>query len=270
MTPQQLKTNNINREKGVSSWLTTLPLEKYGFTLSKREFWDAIHIRYNLPLSRLPTKCICGAAFDIQHALSCKRGGFVIIRHNNLRDLIAEQLQEVCHDVKIEPQLEQITGEVINGNISAEARSDISARGFWVKGQIAFFDIRVFDPNARRYATRNLTQCYKSNETEKKKQYNQRIIEVDQGSFCPLIFSVNGGTSNECSIFLKRLMCLMSKKRNEHISTITSFMRTKINFALLRSLLLCIRGSRSLNDRNAEPLSSIMVDCALQEAKIVE
>ena len=169
ITPQQLKTNNINREKGVSSWLTTLPLEKYGFTLSKREFWDAINIRYNWPLSRLPTKCICGAAFDIQHALSCKRGGFVIIRHNNLRDLIAEQLQEVCHDVKIEPQLEQITGEVINGNISAEARSDISARGFWVKGQIAFFDIRVFDPNARRYTTRNLTQCYKSNETEKKK-----------------------------------------------------------------------------------------------------
>ena len=184
--------------------------------------------------------------------------------------MIAEQLKEICHDVKIEPQLQQITGEVISGNISAEARSDVSARGFWVKGQTAFFDIRVFDPNARRYATRNLAQCYKSNETEKKNQYNQRIIEVDQGSFCPLIFSVNGGTSNECSVFLKRLMNLIAKKRNEHISTITSFMRTKINFALLRSILLCIRGSRSLSDRNVEPLSNIAIDGALQEATIVE
>ena len=33
-----------------------------------------------------------------------------------------------------------------------EVQLDICARSFWVSGQKAFFDGRVFDPNARRYS----------------------------------------------------------------------------------------------------------------------
>ena len=55
-------------------------------------------------------------------------------------------IDEVCHDVKIEPDLESLTGEQLNkGAVETDgARSDVSARGFWVRGQRAFFDIRVF------------------------------------------------------------------------------------------------------------------------------
>ena len=64
-------------KKGVSNWLTTLPIKDLGYELTKQEFWDAIHIRYDWPLERMPTHCICGASFDVTHALSCKKGGFV-------------------------------------------------------------------------------------------------------------------------------------------------------------------------------------------------
>ena len=91
-----------------------MPYEEKGFHLNKREFWDAIRLRYGWPIPRLPTNCACGARFDLAHALSCKKGGFVSLRHNELRDLTANLLSEVCVDVAIEPQLNYITGEILN------------------------------------------------------------------------------------------------------------------------------------------------------------
>ena len=37
--------------------------------------------------------------------MSCKKGGFIAIRHNDLRDLTVNLLTELCKDVNIEPQL---------------------------------------------------------------------------------------------------------------------------------------------------------------------
>ena len=56
-------------------------------------------------------------------------------------------LQEVKNDVSIEPILQPLTGEeeLTGGNVSVEARADISARGFWCRGQRASFDVRIFD-----------------------------------------------------------------------------------------------------------------------------
>ena len=38
----------------------------------------------------LLTLCVCGDSFNLQHALSCPKGGIVITRHNKLRNLTAE------------------------------------------------------------------------------------------------------------------------------------------------------------------------------------
>ena len=71
------------QEKGAGNWLNVLPLEQQVFTLTKGEFRDALALRYNKPIRGLPSHCPCGQKYDINHALNCKRGGFVIIRHNN-------------------------------------------------------------------------------------------------------------------------------------------------------------------------------------------
>ena len=59
----------------------------------------------------MPSTFCCSAKMDIQHAMSWKRGGFVTIRHNDLRDLTANLLSNVCNDVEIEPKLLPVTGE---------------------------------------------------------------------------------------------------------------------------------------------------------------
>ena len=55
--------------------------------------------------SRTPSHCACGTNFSVDHALSCPKGGFPSIRHNEVRDITAELLSEVCHDVEVEPHL---------------------------------------------------------------------------------------------------------------------------------------------------------------------
>ena len=77
-----------------------------------QEFWDSVRTRYGIPLTRLPAKCVaCGVPFNVEHAFSCKNGGFVTIRHNEIRDFTAEVLREVCQNVEVEPLLTPLTGE---------------------------------------------------------------------------------------------------------------------------------------------------------------
>ena len=146
--------------------------------------------------SQILQSCICGHKFEVDHTLSCKRGGFVIQRHNDLRDFAASLLTEVCHNVAVEPSLQPLNGENFlyrSANTDSEARLDVKARGFWNRGQDAFFDARVFNPYAPMYRSLDLPQLYRRHEQEKKREYNQRVLEVENGVFTPLIFSTSGG-----------------------------------------------------------------------------
>ena len=91
------------------SWLTALPIKTLGYTLNKREFQDSICLRYDWRIPNKPSYCLCGVNNDINHALSCKKGGYVMMRHNCIRNLEAEIMQEVCSDVRIEPETCHLT-----------------------------------------------------------------------------------------------------------------------------------------------------------------
>ncbi len=54
-----------------------------------------------------------GRALSIEHALSCAKGGFPTIRHNEIRDLTADLLTEVCNDIRIESDLQPITEQTL-------------------------------------------------------------------------------------------------------------------------------------------------------------
>ena len=73
-------------EKGVSCWLTSLPLKEYGFSMNKQEFHDAIALRYNFKISDMSGICGCNQKNSVNHSLICKKGGYVALRHNSLRD----------------------------------------------------------------------------------------------------------------------------------------------------------------------------------------
>ena len=88
-----------------------------------------------------------------------------------------------------------------SANVEKYARLDVSARGFWIRGQKAFYDLREFNPLAKCYRKKTLEAIHQNNEKEKKRVYGQRILEVEQGTFTPLFFSCFGGMSRECFKF---------------------------------------------------------------------
>ena len=208
MNQDQKKLLEITSEIGASSWLNAIPLKRYGFHLEKQSFRDALYLRYGIQLPRLPQKCVCGAPYNEVHGLNCQRGGFVVIRHNEVRDLTAELLSEVCNDVAIEPSLTPLSGEIFQSQTTStedDSRCDIAARGFWVRGSKAFLDVRVFNPMARSYTNRSIANVYNSLEKSKKAKYNERILNVEHGTFTPLILSCFGGMGTEAQRFFNRL-----------------------------------------------------------------
>ncbi|XP_028417275.1 uncharacterized protein LOC114541674 [Dendronephthya gigantea] len=247
MSEEQIRANDLAQLKGSSAWLTALPLAEEGYILTKREFFDAIYMRYRWPLKRLPSFCACGKSFTVDHALSCLKGGFIHRRHNEIRDLLAAAIDDVAYDVSIEPALAPLTGEVLpsSANSADDARVDIAARGFWQRCEKAFFDVRVFNPYASTHRRQTLSSSCKANEREKKRHYNQRIVEVEHGSFTPVVFSAFGGCGRETQHFLSFLGAKLADKKNHSTSMVVSWLRRKIAFALLRARVVCVRGSRS-------------------------
>ena len=126
-------------------------------------------------------------------------------------------LKEVCKDIRVGPQLQDLTGEIlhpstINGN---EARLDICARGFWQAGHMTFFGVRIFNPTTKRYVNQEISKTYEVNESEEKKLYNERILQIKHGSFTPLVKSATGGMGRECKKFYARLGEMISYKREK-------------------------------------------------------
>ena len=95
-------------EKGASAWVTTLPIDDYGFFLHKGDF------RENPFNPGVPTHRMKPGATSVPVV-------------------------------------------------------------FGPRGQDAFFDVRVFHPNASSYRNKDLTSLYKLHENAEKKEYGERI-----------------------------------------------------------------------------------------------
>ena len=102
---------DISTQTGASNWLTVVRINKFGFELSKQQFWDSVRLGYDWEITNLPKFCPCGSKFNIQHSMRCKKGGFIFIQLNDLRDLTANMMSEVCMDTEIEPKLTPLSGE---------------------------------------------------------------------------------------------------------------------------------------------------------------
>ena len=216
----------------------------------------------------LLTLYVCGDSFNLQHALSCSKGGIVITRHNKLRNLTAEILGEVCKNVVIKPLLTPLTGEELpkSSNTSNQARADVSARALWINGQTAFFDLKVFNPLVICHLHHSLSAVHKKNESKKKREHNQRILQVEHGSFTPFKFSCFGEMSRGCSRFFSHTAERLTNRRKEPKSKISAWIKARLNFALIRSMLLCLRGTRTPS--NVDNISEIDLCAIVAESNI--
>ena len=176
----------------------------------------------------------------------CKKGGFIVARHNIIRDYEAKLLREVCNDVETEPKLQVVSNEALSRSTDAadNAHPDIRARGFWRTGQNSFFDVRVTNANAASQMASSIESVLKKHEHEKNATYKERVVNIEFGSFTPLVFSVFGSMGPETLKYHKHLAERIAQKRDEQYSHTINFIRCKLSNLAVRSALLCLRGSR--------------------------
>ena len=96
----------------------------------------------------MTSQCPCGQNYDLKHAINCKNGGFVIMRHNNVEDFEENLLKTTLNYIEIESKLQKIDNKGLSGLTADDARPDIRAREVWRQGQNAFFDIPLTNTNA--------------------------------------------------------------------------------------------------------------------------
>ena len=199
---------DLAMEKGASCWLNALPLKKYNFDLTKSEFRDGIALRYGWDPVKMPATCACGESFTTSHALHCAKGGYTHMRHNDVRDSIANLLDEVCHDVEVEPCLQPLQGESFANKTTStddDARLDIKANGLWEsRYHRTFFDVKIFNPHAKS-CSKDINEAYKNHEDQKKRKYEQRVIDIEKATFTPLVFSCTRGAGPSAAKTIKRI-----------------------------------------------------------------
>ena len=81
-------------------------------------------------------------------------------------------------------------------------------------------------------------------EDEKDKKYKQRIEDVENGTFYPVVFTTKGKRSRKCSLVIRKLVSKIAIKRKQPTYLISQAISTDISFLLLRSEIACVRGNR--------------------------
>ena len=70
-------------------------------------------------------------------------------------------------------------------------------------------------PNADSYRDFTPKEIYKKHENEKKRQYAERVMEIEQGTFTPLVFTTTAGMADECVKYHSRLTELIEIRREK-------------------------------------------------------
>ena len=171
------------------------------------------------------------------------------MRHDGAGELFAQEAKRAFRDVELEPPLVPLSGEEMkykSANLADNARSDIRVRCFWTNMRNAFFDVKVFYPFAQSYLNKSPETLYKEAAGMKKREYEQRIRDVEDGDFTPLVMSSSGGMCAEMQMALKHLGHKIAEKQNESYAKVIGILRCKFAFIMMRSAIVCLRGSRSI------------------------
>ena len=176
-------------------------------------------------------------------------------RHNDVRDeaaaICAHALSPSC--VKCEPKIffgtgvraGQQTGQRGTAEAAGDgARGDLSAHGFWKRGETTVLDVKVMDTDAPSYqSTLDARKVLEKAARQKKAKYLGACLERRR-SFMPLVYSVDGMAAKETRAFERRTASLLASKLNRRYSEMCGIVRSRMALAVVRSNTLLLRGSR--------------------------
>ncbi len=178
----------LTRGKKTGQFCTVHPSDLHGTVLSPLEIRDAWHIRWGMEPPDLPESCDgCNADFTVRHALSCKKGGLPILRHNEIRDELADFAEKAfcASAIRSEPKIHlccdneekkanQSENEpAVKKNLckqNGEERGDLLIRNLWNNGTDCIIDVRCTDTDAKSYKAKDPMEVLALQERERRRE----------------------------------------------------------------------------------------------------
>ena len=90
----------------------------------------------------------------------------------------------------------------------------------------------------------------KRNELGKMRAYGDRIVQVEKGSFVPLVYTTTSEMEKQCVRTHKRIAELVAGRKSEKYADVIDHVRTRVRFSLLKSILIAIRGATGKGSRS--------------------
>ncbi len=169
----------------------------------------------------------------VEHALSCKMGGLVHIRHDDVADewrhLCGTALSpgQVKHKLRIFSSVSRRV-QVAAGNTTTpgssppttdtphppaatEERGDAGCHEFWERSRTTIFNMRITDTDAGSYRKKDFAKVLEQHKKEKKDKYLQNCLEMRK-DFTTMVYSVDGIAGREARNAEKRLATHLAGK----------------------------------------------------------
>jgi hypothetical protein len=235
----------------INAWLSLLPTRYNHQDLSAKEFRDALACRYGCSVENAPQQCDgCGAGWDLHHALTCKTGGLITTRHNEVNHVWSSLVEVAFGKTRKEVVVRE--GEMVKGLQQPGLKVDFIARGVWEAQTTASFDTTVVYSDAMSYAGKSYEQTLQMAEARKKKKYGTECDKL-RIHFTPLASTTDAVLGKEAQSLLRKVVDTLVDKWGKGKGVIMAWARVRLQLAHARALSLCIRGVRGkLRELGAE------------------
>ena len=223
-----------------SSWITAIPSPRLKMHLESAEFQMAIRWWLGLKTSDASPCPFCpDLVLDPlgHHATSCRHGGDVVIRHNHLRDIVADFCRQAHLSVRVE------AGYGLSSDHSNTRPADVLVQG-WDRGSPAALDITVtspLTPATLRDASFTAGAAAYAAECRKHTANDAKCQEL--GWVCiPLAVETFGNWGMEAQGVFSRLASALGMHQGTSKSWALHTIYSRLNMSLVRSVARSILG----------------------------
>ena len=291
MTDRRVRGHPANKRRrqksfmGTGDFLTAIPHRLNGTILSAEEWRDNVRLLFNLEPLDMPQHCDgCMSRMTVEHALSCKKGGLVHARHDDVasewrwlsrcafspgkverepyinssvgrrqREIEAAGEQQNA-TTQTQSTLQQQQRQSQTGQEQQQQHSSVSLAVDGKRGDAGVHGfwkpgcLCIFDIRITDTDARSYRHKHPAvvlkEHEQEKKGKYLERCHELRKDFTPLVYSVDGMAGREAKMAEKRLASELAAKWQRPFSQMANFVRRRIRIAIARSNSLLIRGSR--------------------------
>ena len=210
------------------AWLRATPSPSLGLNLGSSEMQVLLKFWLGLPLDSPTDLCpFCSSALDAMghHSLTCKHGGFVIARHNRLRDCLAH----FCQIAGLAPEVEK--------GCNFDCKDRMRPADVLVPlSRPAAFDLKVINPlNSDSILEASMIPGSTAEKGERDKHLKNDGPCNERGWSCiPLVVEVYGGWGQEAVSMFVHLSKLLSLRQRQSRSAALNELYCHLSVVLMR------------------------------------